>query len=42
MLSAEIISALIKVSLWIKPGFIRLFYFIVGVLEGKENSHLKS
>jgi hypothetical protein len=41
MLSAEIISALIKWSYWIKPGLNRLYYFIVGVLDGKESSHFK-
>ena len=40
MLSAEIISALIKLSKWIKPDRNRLFYFIVGALDGKESSHL--
>ena len=40
MLSAEIISALIKKSLWIKPGLNRLYYFIMGALEDKESSHL--
>jgi hypothetical protein len=41
MLSAEIISAFIKLSLWIKPGLNHLYCFIVGALEGKESSHLK-
>ena len=41
MLSAEIISALIKWSEWIKLGFNRLYYFIVGALDGKETGHLK-
>ena len=41
MLSAEIISALIKLSLWIKPGLlIFLLYFIVGALEGKERVNI--
>ena len=40
MLSAEIISALIKWSLWINPGLNRLYYFFVGALDGKESSHL--
>ena len=39
MLSAEIVSALIKWSQWIKPGLHRLYYFIVGALDGKESSH---
>ena len=38
MLSAEIISPL---SYQTKPGVDRLFYFILGALEGKESSHLK-
>ena len=38
MLSTEIISALIML---IKPGLNRLYYFIVGALDGKESSHLK-
>jgi hypothetical protein len=41
MLSAEIISAFIKLSLWTKPGLNQLFYFIVGAIEGKECCHLK-
>ena len=41
MLSAEIISAVIKLSWWIKPGLNRLFNFIVGTLDGKESNHLK-
>jgi hypothetical protein len=41
MLSAEIISALIKWSQWTKPGVNRLNYFIVVALDGKESSHLK-
>jgi hypothetical protein len=41
MLSAEIISALIKLSQWTNPGLNCLFYFIVGALEGKESSHLQ-
>ena len=41
MLSAEIISALIKWSYWIKPGLNRLSYFIVGALGGKQSSNLK-
>ena len=41
MLSAEIISALIKWSWWIKPGLSRLYYFIVEALDGKESSLLK-
>ena len=28
-------AALIKLSQWIKPGLIRLNYFIVGAIEGK-------
>jgi hypothetical protein len=40
MLSAEIISALIKLSWWIKPGLNRLYYFIVGAFDGKESSDL--
>ena len=41
MLSAEIISALIKWLQWNKPGLNHLYYFIVGALDGKESSHLK-
>ena len=41
MLSAEMISALIKWSLWTKPGLNHLLYFIVGTLNGKKSSHLK-
>ena len=41
MLSAEIISALIKWSWWIKPGINNLYYFIVGGLDGKESRYLK-
>jgi hypothetical protein len=41
MLSAEIISTLIKRSYWIKPGLNRLNYVIMGALDGKESSHLK-
>jgi hypothetical protein len=41
MLSAEIIYALIKCSKWIKPVLNRLYYFIVGALDGKESGHLK-
>ena len=41
MLSAEIISALIMLSQWIKPRLNRLFDFIVEVLEGEDSNHLK-
>ena len=41
MLSVEIIYELIKWSYWIKPDLNRSYYFIVGVLDGKESSHLK-
>ena len=41
MLSAEIVSALIKLSSWTNPGLNRLFYFIARALAGKENSHSK-
>jgi hypothetical protein len=41
MLSAEIISALIKWSYWITPDLNRLFYSIVEALDAKDSSHLK-
>ena len=41
MLSAEIISVLIKWTQWIKPDLNRLYYFILRALDGKERSHLK-
>jgi hypothetical protein len=36
MPSAEMISALIKLSKWTKPGLNHLFYFIVGALQVKK------
>jgi hypothetical protein len=41
MLGTEIISALIKSSQWKKPSLNRLYYIIVGGLDGKESSHLQ-
>ena len=41
MLSSVIISAIITLLYWTNPGLDNLFYFIVGALEGKENSNLK-
>ena len=41
MQSAEIISALIELSLWTNPGLKSFILFIVGVLAGKGSNHLR-
>ena len=41
MLTAEILSTLIKLSQGTKQGRNRLYYFIIGALYGRESSHLK-